>query len=641
MLASRSESILVVEDDEGVAILERRALERRGFQVTSVESLDQALAAVTRQDFDLIVTDYRLENETGLELRERVQAVGRDIPVILVTGYSDEATAIEAIRRGVRDFVPKTSEYLHYLPDAVARVLKTVQIERELAKSEARFHLFMDNSPAAAFIKDESGRLLYANRAAQRLIGRDDWRGKTDFDLWSEATAKQLRSHDLAALRGEPMRELHEAITLPQGEVRHFRAYKFPMQDADGEHLLGGMAVDVTQQHAAEQALRERDEQLRQAQKLEAIGTLAGGVAHEFNNLLQAVLGYTRFAMSAIEESHPAQDDLRIVVSAADRAALLTQQLLSFSRREPGQLTPLDLNVAIQELTVMLRPLLGEQVDIELALDETIRPISADPVRIQQMLMNLCINARDAMPEGGTITISTREALPESKGNAAEAPHAGRFVALCVSDTGCGMSAEVKEKIFEPFFTTKTVGSGTGLGLAIVYGAVQHHGGAIQVSSQPGVGTRFTIYLPVIEAACASHSRLQASPDFRGSETILIAEDEPLVLGVTKRALEQAGYSIVAAHDGLEAIRLFNERRDDIQLLIFDAVMPQLGGWEAIRQIREVQPSIPAIVLSGYDPQRAPAVLRGPAPRFIQKPVEAGCLLQVVREVLQESYSCA
>jgi PAS domain S-box-containing protein len=641
MSAPRSESILVVEDDEGVALLERRALERRGFAVTSAVSLDEALAAVRHKPIDLIVTDYRLEASTGLELFERVASLGFDIPVILVTGHSDEATVLEALRCGVRDFVPKTAEYLQYLPDAVERVLKAVKTERDLGRSEARFHLFMDNSPAAAFIKDGEGRLLYANRATQQIIGGDDWLGKTDAELWPPATAEQLRQNDLSVLRGESVSELREAVTLPNGAVRHFSAYKFPMQDASGERWLGGMAIDISQQLAAEDALRERNEQLRQSQKMEAVGTLAGGVAHEFNNLLQAVLGYTRFAMSSIGEDHAAQADLKIVVSAADRAALLTQQLLSFSRRETGQPVPVDLNMAIHEIVAMLRPLLGEHIKIALSLTKNLDPLLGDPTQIQQMLMNLCINARDAMPEGGTITITTGEATKDAVAAGLAAPGIGRFAALSVSDTGCGMSAEVKQKIFEPFFTTKAVGCGTGLGLAMVYGTVQHHSGQIQVESQPGVGTRFSIYLPFMDAASWPERLVEAVGDCRGSERILIAEDEPLVLALSKRLLQDAGYQVLAARDGREAVNLFTKHRHEIDLLILDAVMPELGGWEAIREIREVTPSLPAIILSGYDPKHGETLaLDGPPPRVIQKPVESSQLLLTVRAALQEVCVC-
>lgn len=640
MTIAENNCVLIVEDDEGVAILQQRALERRGFQVQCVTNAQDAIAAAMSREYQLIVTDYRLERSSGLELLGKLQALGCDIPVIMVTGFSDEATAIEALRVGARDFVPKTAEYLQYLPDAVERVLKAARTERELAASEARFQLFMDNSPAAAFVKDEEGHLLYANRFNQQLVGQADWKGKTDFDFWPEETAKELRKHDLAVLRSGKVTEVHEAFPMPDGDVRHFVSFKFPMQDVRGQRFVGGVAVEVTQQRIAEEALRQRDEQFRQAQKMEAIGTLAGGIAHEFNNLLQAVLGYTRFAMASIDASHEAQSDLGVVVSAAERAAVLTQQLLSFSRRETAELIPLDLNAEVHELTVMMRPLIGEAIEIALALDGAIGPVSVDHAQIQQMLMNLCINARDAMPHGGRITISTREFDIDASQSPHPVPRSGRYVALSVSDTGCGMTPEVKEKVFEPFFTTKPVGKGTGLGLAMVYGAVQHHAGAIHVESEVHVGTTFTVYLPISSSNDANPEVIQSAATLRGSETILIAEDEPLVLNLATRMLQNAGYQVLSATDGKEAVRLFQERGKEIDLLILDAVMPQLGGWEAVREIRQFDPSVPVIIATGYDGQHSPVFPAGKAPRVLSKPYHVDQLLSTIHDVLEEATQC-
>jgi two-component system cell cycle sensor histidine kinase/response regulator CckA len=639
-MTTGKETVLVVEDDEGIALLERRALERSGYQVKSVTNIPDALAAIRAHRFDLIVADYRLEEATGLDLLKQVQSLGFDLPVILVTGFSNESTVIDAIRCGVRDFVPKTMEYLRYLPKAAERVLSAVRTERELAKSEARFQLFMDNNPAAAFIKDEEGRLVYANRTAQQLLGCADWLGKSDLELWPIESAHALRENDLAALRHEHVVQNRESLTCPDGVLRHFDSYKFPMCDARGQRLLGGMAVDVTQQLAVQQALRERDEQLRQSQKMEAVGTLAGGVAHEFNNLLQAVLGYTRFAMSAIAETHVAQEDLKVVVTAGERAAQLTQQLLSFSRRESSELQPLDVNTAIRDVANMLRPLLGESVSIKLALDEGIPPVMADAAQVQQMLMNLCINARDAMAEGGTMTISTCEHDADDIHPKQHLVAPGGYVRICVADEGCGMSEETKQKIFEPFFTTKPVGKGTGLGLAMVYSVVEHHKGTVHVESQPGNGARFVVNLP----RSGEHARLVSSaahePVAVGSETILLAEDEQLILDLTKRALERCGYRVLVASDGREALRSFEENHASIDLVILDAVMPQLNGSEALHAIRAIKPSVPAIFCTGWDRGQTPRTPLGPQPRFIQKPFQMERLLMAVREVFEESYAC-
>jgi len=645
MSPTRAEAILIVEDDEGVAILERRALERRGFDVVSVPTLAAAIAAVSSQPFDLIVADYRLKNETGLELFEQLQARGYAVPIIMVTGFSNEETVIEAIRRGVRDFVPKSAEYLHYLPDAVERVLTSVRTERQLAESEARFRSVTESASDGIVAIDAQGQIISWNSGATRIFGYSAEEA-LGTGITSLMPLEYRERHTMACRRAAQTGQtslLGKPIEL---EGLRNDGTRFPIEVSlsawteRGETFFCGIIRDISDRKRTEEALRQRDDQLRQAQKMEAVGTLAGGVAHEFNNLLQAVLGYTRFAMSSIGEGHPAQADLQIVVSAAERAALLTQQLLSFSRREPGELVPLDVNVAIHELVAMLRPLIGEQIAIELALDEGLGMISADPVQVQQMLMNLCINARDAMPQGGKITISSRDLMIDEVDSMTPVPRAGRYLALSVSDTGCGMSPEVKQKIFEPFFTTKPVGKGTGLGLAMVYSSVQHHAGGILVESEEGIGTRFTIYLPLTATPSIPQDTAQASAARSGSETILIAEDEPLVLDLARRMLEGAGYRILTAVDGRDALRLFKENKDHIDLVILDAVMPQLSGWEAIREIRRIRPSIPAIFSTGYDPQRAPTLPDGVAPRFIQKPFSLDHLLEVVRETLEEAYVC-
>jgi PAS domain S-box-containing protein len=632
-----------VEDDEGVAILQRRALERRGFTVATAMNLADAFAAVRDNlAFDLIVTDYRLNGDSGLELLTKIHALGRDAPpVIVVTGFSDESTAIEAIRCGARDFVPKSAEYLHYLPDAVERVLKAVRTERKLAQSEAQFQLFMDNSPAIAFIKDEQGRLLYANSATRRLLPCEDWQGKSNFELWPAEFAKQIHANDLAALQGDQLVHCRESLVTPDGALRHFESYKFPMREASGRRLLGGMAVEVTQQMAAEQALRERDEQLRHSQKMEAVGTLAGGVAHEFNNLLQAILAYIKFGMEGLAADDPRCQDLQQALSAADRATVLTRQLLGFGRRQTLELKSLDANQLITDMVKLLRPLIGANISVELGLSQDIGAIHADAGHFQQLLMNLCINARDAMPEGGTLLIKTED-LTLSPRYCEVHPDVtpGRYLAITVSDTGIGMTRDVVEHIFEPFFTTKEIGKGTGLGLAMVYGMVQQHQGVIRVYSEPGIGTTFKIYLPTSEKSAGAEPQDVVAPPRGGAETILIAEDEVLVQKLYDRILGRAGYRLLTASDGQQAWEMFQAHSHEIDLLVLDVVMPHQSGREVYRRIEKARPGMPVVFCSGYDPDAAHIKVDNNGHRFLQKPFDPDALLQTVREVLDRESLC-
>ena len=508
------ETVLVVEDDEGVAYLQSQALRRARYDVVCAVSEAEAFQLLAEKHIDLIVLDYRLARErTGLELYADLKAAGYHQPVIVVTGFNDEATVIKALRAGVRDFVSKSSEYLEYLPVAVERVLSQVRLEHCLAES---------------------------------------------------------------------------------------------------------------------------DQQLRHAQKMEAVGTLAGGVAHEFNNLLQAIQGYTRYAMEGLDAEDERQKDLQQVINASDRATTLTRQLLGFSRREVLQMADIEPNSLIRSLVKMIQPLIGAHIKIEISLDEKVGTIYADAGHLQQMLMNLCVNARDAMPEGGQLSIKSQDLWVDQEFCDFHADmKPGRYWMLSVADTGCGMPADVKDHIFEPFFTTKDVGKGTGLGLSMVYGMVQQHAGAIRVYSEPGIGTTFRIYLPTADHAVANSRSPERKPVSGGSETILIAEDDPMVRELAVRMLQGGGYQTITAADGEEAVRLFEENADRIALALLDVVMPRLGGRDAFHRMKAIKPTVQVIFCSGYDPDMAQVgFVMDDDLRLIQKPFDPQLLLATIREVL-------
>jgi signal transduction histidine kinase len=514
MNATASESILVVEDDEGVGYLQSRALESGGFQVTLVTSAAAALSTLAAQRFDLALLDYRLPGfDTGLDLYAQMKTAGHDVPVIFVTGFSDENTVIKALRAGASDFVTKSSEYLEYLPEAAERVLRQKRLERQLAQSEA---------------------------------------------------------------------------------------------------------------------------QLRQSQKMEAIGTLAGGVAHEFNNLLQAIQGYTLYAMEGFDENDERRQDLQQVLKASDRAATLTRQLLGFSRREVLQLTDLEPNVQVKDLVKLLRPLIGENIHIEMKLSDEVGIVHADASHLQQLLMNLCVNARDAMPHGGRLLIKTENLhLNDEFSELQRDLTPGRYLVLTVADNGCGIAPEVRDRIFEPFFTTKEVGKGTGLGLPMVYGVVRQHKGTIRVYSEVGLGTTFRIYLPTVDHALARPNDSRKSAARGGHETILIAEDDPLVRDVAVRILERAGYRTIVAADGQEAVELFAEHRGEISLAVLDVVMPRLGGRDVCKKIKASKPNTEVIFCSGYDPEMAGIdTFAAPDQRIVQKPFDPEKLLNIIRDAL-------
>ena len=393
---------------------------------------------------------------------------------------------------------------------------------------------------------------------------------------------------------------------------------------------------EIDERKRAEAELAQRDEQLRQSHKLEAVGSLAGGIAHEFNNLLQAIRGYTRYAMEGLQPEDPRHQDLEQVVKASDRAATLTRELLGFSRHQVLERGNVDPRELVADLLKMLRPLIGEQIDVQVSLATDTGSLHADRGLLQQMLLNLCINARDAMPNGGRLIVKTQHVhLSDKYCDLHPAGKPGTYVMFSVADSGCGIPPEMKQRIFEPFFTTKGVGKGTGLGLAMVYGCVQQHGGTINFYSEPNLGTTFNIYLPVAADAGCAVDEVVTTPATGGKETILIAEDEPMVRDLAVRILARAGYAVLVAADGAEAVELFEANADDVSLVLLDAVMPKLTGHQAYDRIKLKNPTLPAVFCSGYDPEMGQVkLLMEEGVRMVQKPYDPDVLLRTVREVL-------
>jgi two-component system cell cycle sensor histidine kinase/response regulator CckA len=384
--------------------------------------------------------------------------------------------------------------------------------------------------------------------------------------------------------------------------------------------------------NAAENALRDSEEQLRQAQKLEAIGCLAGGVAHDFNNILTAIMGYDDLLLQSLDASDPRRRHAEEVQRSAERAAALTRQLLIFSRKQVLQPRVIDLNVVVVDLEKMLRRLIGEDVTLQTLPTAPQARVKADLGQIEQVIMNLAVNGRDAMPNGGSITIKTAETTFDGSYAGCQP---GPYVLLSVADTGTGMSEEVKAHLFEPFFTTKPAGQGTGLGLATSYGIVKQNGGHIEVSSTTGVGTTFSIYLPRVEQAVDSptdNPKLSGSPS--GLETLLIVEDESAVRELSELVLRDLGYNVVAASDGLEALRL-RPQAQGVDLLVTDIVMPGLGGNELAERLRSVRPDLKVLFTSGHTEDRTTAARCPEAgTSFLQKPYRPDVLARKVREML-------
>ena len=403
------------------------------------------------------------------------------------------------------------------------------------------------------------------------------------------------------------------------------------LRDANEE-----LEEEICERRRVEQVLSAMEEQLRQTQKLEAIGRLAGGIAHEFNNLLQAIGGYTNFAMKGLDPEEHRYEDLQQVLKASERASMLTRQLLGFSRRQALERRLIDPNQLVADTHKLIRSAIGEHIDLQMVLDENPGTLHADPGELQQALLNLCLNARDAMPRGGTLLLKTESAvLDEAVVEFGVQTGPGHYVVINVTDTGCGMTPEVKQRIFEPFFTTKEVGKGTGLGLANVHGIVQQHNGTIHVDSEPGKGTTFRVFLPATRSAPDAEPVRELVACAGGHETILLAEDERMVRALAERTLKKAGYTVLTAADGEEALAVLRENRGRIALALLDAVMPKSTGTEVARWIRAQGLEMKVLLCTGYDPNSFHCnYAREEGLRLLQKPYQLETLLRTVREVL-------
>ncbi len=442
--------------------------------------------------------------------------------------------------------------------------------------------------------------------------------------------------------------KIHLALTIgPQFfEWEHWQADRTPFfaevsltrMDLGGDVLVQAIVRDVTERKMAAEATRRLEEQLRSSQKMEAIGSLAGGVAHDFNNLLSVILSHVDFAVAALPEGHPVRDDLEEIQKAGQRASGLTRQLLAFGRKQMLEPRVLQLNQVVGNLQNMLQRLIGEHIDLALKLDPDLWTIKADAGQIEQVIMNLVLNARDAMPDGGKLTIDTANVrVDEGYADQRVAATLGPHVCLAISDTGCGMDAATRERMFDPFFSTKDKNKGTGLGLSTVYGIVKQSGGSIWTYSEPGRGTTIKVFLPRAGQGAAPDDVEAVEPEkpIAGDETILLVEDEESVRGAVTRMLRTAGYHVLTAANGNEALRVGAQYPDQIDLLLTDVVMPDMSGRQLAERLLETRPHLAVLYTSGYTDS---AIVRHgvlePGTAFIGKPFSAARLTWKVRETL-------
>ena len=529
--------------------------------------------------------------------------------------------------------------------DCLVAVTKDIsqikEAQRKILESEKRYRDLFNSVSDLIYTQDLEGRFLSANRTLREIFDREPeelvGRKATDF------MKPELRPlFDTEYMEGIRKQGHHEGVTsyLTRGGRKVYIEYRSRlMTPEEGEPYITGIGRDVTERILAEREIKKLNRQMIQAQKMEAVGTLAGGIAHDFNNLLQGILGYTQMLLLAKEGNENDAAKLEQIEKAAYRASELTRQLLAFSRKEESNPRPMDLNQEVKQVRDLLERTIPKMITMELHLEEHLDVIHADPAQLEQVIMNLAVNARDAMPDGGKLVFETANAaLDDEYCDAHIGATPGRKVLLSISDTGQGMDRHTLEHIFEPFFTTKGVGNGTGLGLAMVYGIIKSHGGYIMCYSEAGEGTTFKIYLPALErdqAQTEAETAHDAAMPEGGRETVLLVDDEEILRDIGKDILEQFGYTVLLAPDGESALELYREKQKDISLVILDIVMPGMGGKRCLEEILKVNPQAKVVVASGYS-MNGPAkeVLDDGAKAFIRKPYELKQMLGEVRKVL-------
>ncbi|MBI1797355.1 MAG: response regulator [Candidatus Eisenbacteria bacterium] len=512
--------------------------------------------------------------------------------------------------------------------------------EQDLRGALSVLSATLDATADGILVVDREGKILSSNRRFAVM-----WRipqpilDSRDDDRAIAFVLSQVRDPDafvakIRELYSQPEAESFDVIEFKDGRV--FERYSRPQRIEDTSVGRVWSFRDVTERVQSEAALRESELQLRQSQKMDAIGRLAGGVSHDFNNLLTVILGYAEQMLEQMPPGGPLRRAAEEIRHAAERAAALTGQLLAFSRKQVLEPRELDLNLVVGNTSRMLQRLIGEDVKLDVMLDPTLGRVLADEGQIQQVVLNLAINGRDAMPHGGRIVIATANAELDQAYVQRHVPLTpGPYVMLAVTDTGIGMDLETRSRIFEPFFTTKEHGRGTGLGLATVYGIVKQSGGYIWVYSEPGKGSAFKVFLPRLESAASDAPPPPPAAPARGTETVLLVEDETMVRGLVRDMLERRGYSVLPAGDGGEALAIVARHGEPIHLMVTDVVMPGIGGPELAAQLAPEHPGMKVLFISGYmdDAVLRHGVREGVA-AFLQKPFTLEALARKVREVL-------
>jgi PAS domain S-box-containing protein len=650
--------VLLVEDDPDDVLLCRDAIGRSNLdcRLTVADTVRGAAESLDREGADVALLDLSLPDAEGLQAVSVLAQRFTELPIVILTGLPDEETAARALHAGAEDYLVKGAGS----PDSIGRAVRyaierkrgeqarratdaaeaaRTRAEQSVRELERNYRQLFDCSPYPMYVFDtDTLAFLEVNDAAAAFFGYPRR------ELLASPITRLCLAEDVAALTAD----IANAATVERwGPLRQVKQDGTVVEVAITSHMLSFDGRDARCMVIEDITEREQlERRLRQSQRLESLGQLAGGVAHDFNNLLGIIMGYAGMcaqdvaaAADAAPDWQALHEDLSQILLAGDRAANLTKQLLSFARAEVTETQVIDLNAVVTGVEQLLRRTIGEDIQMNIQLTGRPSPVKADPGHIEQVLLNLVVNARDAMPTGGTLTIATDPATIDEH-SAAHQPgiRSGRYMRLCVSDTGTGMSQATIDRAFEPFFTTKPKGHGTGLGLATIYGIVAQAGGHVQINSQPGAGTTFTALFPATDEKADPTEPQPSGPAehrARHDETILLVEDEDSLRLLTERILTRHGYTVIVARNGIEAIEAAGRHPGAIDLLLTDVVMPRMNGHDLALHLQAARPALPVIYMSGYaEPLLAARATLPAGVTLLTKPVAEHHILAAIRQTL-------
>jgi two-component system cell cycle sensor histidine kinase/response regulator CckA len=627
--------VLVVDDDSHLLRTLTDILKLRGYRPHTASSGGEGLAIAAQDPAPAVaLIDLKLPDMDGLELVSRLREISTLTETVILTGNASVDTAVRALREQSHDYLLKP-----VAPDQLLGVLSRASerwrrrtVEETLRQTEERAHLLLENITDVVAVLTPRGEVSYASASLERQLGysRDEVLHRSRYDLVHPEDVHLLQGFMTGALVAGETGSLEVRVQHRNGTWRTLACQITNLCDRTA---IGGFLVtarDVTDAQRLEA-------QFRQAQKMEVVGTLAGGIAHDFNNVLTAVLGYSDLILNRPGLDPNILADVDEIRQAGQRASRLTRQLLAFSRQQPTTPTVLEPGVVLDDLAKMLDRLIGEQIALEIRDSSHTWPLVADPTHLEQVVVNLVVNARDAMPAGGTIVVETANVTISASGAESGAPLPGEYVRLTVRDNGCGMPPEVRARVFEPFFTTKEPGKGTGLGLATCYGILRQAAGSIVVESEPGAGTSVHTYWPKArETSGARVSSLSRGGGARGHERILVVDDDHSVRRLASAILKLHGYSVRSAASAEEALGIL-ESEPAPDLVLTDVVLTGMNGWALTSRLRKLNPTIRVAIMSGYDrpPLTDPAMQAYGPP--LAKPFSAAELTNRVRQVLDRT----